>query len=280
MRLISSAWTVIIIAISLSLAIVAYAFFYKYRPMETEIAYSNDLAQKLEDQAALQGKAQKRVEKAIQLVNEASRDWVEIVATRTPPTSVAAGGINLAVDPYTLLADTVTFRNNIQRAVNAQILKGGVKLVDPGPYIPGPTDFDSTGGLLSSFYNYPDYKFPILIYNLGTIRVSGTYEQIMANVEAYKTMPHYLAVTDGLRIDGTSPNLIGTYQLTIVGFIQTKKLPGPVPEGEAQAGSASLAGMRGGAMGRGMGGPGMPGMPPGLMGPGGPGGMRGPGGGK
>ena len=45
--------------------------------------------------------------------------------------------------------------------------------------------------------------------------------QIMANVRAYKSMPRYLAVADGLAISGTSPNLTGTYNLSIVGFIRT-----------------------------------------------------------
>jgi hypothetical protein len=116
--------------------------------------------------------------------------------------------------------------------------------------------------VLDAFYNYQSFNFPIVIENLGTIRVQGTYDQIIANVRAYKSMPHYLAVTDGLRIDGTSPYLVGTYQLTVVGFIRGTKIWGAVPEG---ATTASVGGGRAG-------------LPPGMGGFGGPGGPRGPGG--
>ena len=123
--------------------------------------------------------------------------------------------------------------------------------------------------LLASFFNYPAIPFPVVIFDFGTITVQGTYRQIMDHVRAYKNMPNYLAVTDGLRIDGTSPNLTGTYNLSIVGFIRAKKIAPAVNEGVA-SGSTGAAG----------GGFGASGPPPG-MGPGGigPGGVRGGGGG-
>ena len=80
-------------------------------------------------------------------------------------------------------------------------------------------------------------------------------------------MPNYLAVADGLRLDGTSPNLTGTYNLTIVGFMRTKSLAPDVPEGAAVAST----GMQG------MGGTGMSGIPPSGM-PAGIGTRGGPGG--
>ena len=86
----------------------------------------------------------------------------------------------------------------------------------------------------------------------------------MDNVRAYKTMPHYLAVADGLRIDGTSPNLTGTYNLTIVGFIRAKKIAPAVNEGAAAAATGGFGGTGGF--------PGGPGGPGGFGGPGGPGG--------
>lgn len=223
--------------------------------------------QDLTDVVNQKKKAEERVATATRLVNEQADLWNVIAASHTPPGDVKQGGINLAVNAWQLSVDTRKFRNNVQRALNAQLVKGGVK-VPNGPYIPGPSENDPVGGLLASYYNYPAISFPVVIYDLGTVTVTGTYAQIMKNVREWKNMPGYLAVTDGLRIDGTAPHMTGTYQLTLVGFIRGKEVFPSVPEG---AGGASAGAGRGAGM------PGMPsiggaGMPPGMPGmPGAPG---------
>jgi hypothetical protein len=275
----TSSWTIIIMAFSLSLALLSYVFFYKYRPALTEIAYAKDLADKQEQVANDLPKAKKNVEKAIAIVNEKTALWNKYVATRTPPTSVAAGGIDLTVSPLELVTDTYKFRDSIQKAVNAQVKAGGVKVLEPGPYVPAQIDPNYTGNLLSSFYHFPDFDFPVVLFDFGTVRVQGTYDQIMANVRSYKSMPHYLAVTDGLRIDGTSPHLIGTYQLSIVGFIRGTKIHAAIPEantGSSGTGASGFPAGMPGMGGAGRGGPPMgsfPGMPGGMGGA--PGGMPG-----
>jgi hypothetical protein len=249
MKFINSGWTVIIVTISLCLALVVYFLTHEYKPNNDLTAYANDLASKEQTESNKMPQAKKKVQTSIELVDQAAVAWNQYVVTRTVPTSVAAGGIDISVDPYRLVTDTVAYRNSLQTAVNAQVQKGGVKLVDPVPTIAGLTDFDTTGGVLSTFYNYPAFKYPVIILNLGTIRVQGTYDQIMANLRAYKTMPHYLAVTDGLRLDGTSPNLIGSYQLSILGFVRGNKIWGPVPWEAAGGGAAKFGGF-GGKLGR------------------------------
>jgi hypothetical protein len=266
MKLINSVWTVVIMGVAASLIVLCLAFFKWVKPDATQAGYEKAYADQLSAEGDKLPAAKKRVEKAIKMVNERATIWNRYVGPRTLPDSLGEGGINLDENPYQLAVDTLKFRNNVQRAVNAQIVKGGIKLVGSGPYVPGPTDTNSVGGLLASYYNYPTIKFPVVIYNLGTIVVTGTYDQIIANVKAYKTMPHYLAETDGLRISGTSPHFVGSYQLTIVGFLKAPKLFGAMPVTEASTATTGAGGGMGGAMGGPMGGMmgrgrmGMPGM--------------------
>jgi hypothetical protein len=253
MKLISSFWTVMIISVAVCLIILSYGFFHEYKPNMTQAKYDEDFAQALQDQGNKLNGAKKRKEKAIELVKEKTQAWNNYVETKTPPDNLRAGGIDISANPYKLSMDTWTFRDSVQRALNHQLKAGGVKLLTDGPVIPTPTDIDNAGGILSSFYNYPGIKFPVLIYDLGQIQVQGTYKQIMDHVRAYKTMPNYLAMADGLRLEGTSPLLTGTYNLSLVAFIRGKKVYSSLPEDT----SASSGGSgRSGGFGGGAGGPG------------------------
>jgi len=259
--------TIYIVGGSLTLAIVCFGLFMVKTPNDAESAlYETNLAE-LESEAGQQGRAQKRLDEAVALVNSRAATWRGIVATRTPTNSVNTGGINLAVNAWQLSVDTRKFRNSVQRAVNAQLRRGGVTVVN-GPLVPLINENEAASSLLTSYYNYPPLKFPVVIFNLGTVTVQGTYKQITDHVRAFATMPRYLAVADGLQITGTSPNLTGTYNLMVVGFIRSRTIAPPVREGQASAaagGSPFGGGIPGGPPG------GIPGGPPGGI-PGRPGG--------
>jgi hypothetical protein len=240
------------------------------------------MTEQYQAQANQLGKAQKRKAQAIAMVVAAAQKWEAIVKERTPPASLP-DGINLSENAYQLTVDTPKFRNAIQKAVNAQIHAGGVTILN-GPDIPSPDPNADPNSLLASFYNYPTLKSPAVIFDLGTITVQGTYKQIADNVRSWARMPHYLAVADGLRLSGTSPQLVGTYQLSIVGFIRGGVVASPL---EASAPASNTSPYSGGGPGGGMGGPGGPGGMGGRFGgPSGPGGgpppgaMRQGGGGK
>jgi hypothetical protein len=265
-----SFWTIIIMAVSVAFAILSFAILHQTLPTLKMAEEYEKYQGLLDTEIGKERRAKQRVDKAMQDVQRASDKWNGYVAVRTPATSVPEGGINLAVNPYQLSVDTQKFRNSVQRAVNAQVKKGGVRVVQ-GPQVPDPGTADDPNTLLTNYYNYTSLGFPAVIFDFGPITVEGTYEQIMANVRSYKSMPRYLAVADGLQITGTSPNLTGTYNLTIVGFIRGKNIFPPIPAGGAPA----VGGMPGGMPGMppGMPGRGGPGMPPGYPGgPGGPGG--------
>ncbi|MFQ3586143.1 MAG: hypothetical protein SNJ74_08705 [Fimbriimonadaceae bacterium] len=209
--------------------------------------------------------AQRRVRQAEELLEQKASEWRVTVARHTPPASVEQGGINLAVNAWQLTVDARRFRNNVQRAVNRQLLSGGVTVVN-GPMIPFPDE--SASSILASYFNFPSLTFPVVIFDLGAVTVRGTYSQITNHIRSWSNMPGYLAVADGLSLESFEPTasppvLTGTYNLTIVGFIRGREIFPPVPE----------IGAGGGA------GAGVPGAPPGGFGApgfGGPGGaMRG-----
>ncbi len=246
--------------IAVAVLSVGYIFYMGPNVKEAKMLDENTTA--LDDAAAKKPQATKRSAVAVQMVEQAVQKWSGVVATNTPPGSLAQGGIDLGVNGYQLIIDTRKYQDSLQTEINNQLKKGGVLVT--GPYVPRTTEAEPANSVLASFYNYPAIKYPVVILDLGQVTVQGTYEQITANVRAWSSMPRYLAVADGLALSGTSPNLTGTYNLSVVGFIRGKDIYPSVSEA-----ASSAAG--------GQGGPGGPGG--GGRGPGGPGGPGGGGGG-
>ncbi len=241
--------TIILIGVSILIMALSYGFFQHYLPNSTEAGYYNTFADQLEAEGAKLPMAEDRLRKAEELVTTKANEWRAVVATKAPLPDVNARGVNLNVDAWQLTVDTKKFRDNIQRAVNAQLVKGGVKVIGAGPQIPMPTQTASE--VLAGFYNYPAIAFPVVIFELGQVTVEGKESQIMENVRAWKNMPRYLAVTHGLSITGTSPQLRGTYSVTLVGFIRGKTIFPPVPDGPAPTGNQGGSGPSAGAGGGG-----------------------------
>lgn len=254
--------TIYTFGVSIAVIAFAYGFFQQWLPNREEAKMYDAVKEEQDGVIAQKGKADKKVADARALVATKAAQWQGFVETKTPSKDLRNGGIDISVDPYQLALDTPKFRNSVQRAINAQLKKGGVTVVN-GPFVPGLTQTDSVGGILATYYNYPAFPFPIVIYDLGTVTLRGTYKQIADNVRAWSRMPRYLAITDALAISGTSPNLQATYNLSLVGFIRGDKVFGPIPEG---AGGAATAGGPPG---------GFPGGPPGGFPGGPPGGFRG-----
>jgi len=265
-------FAILMIGITVFIACMSWGYFYKAMPNNKEVGLLNAAKDLNDTEAQKMTQAKNRVALAKKMVDAKGEAWAKIVATRTPPTDWQHGGVDLSVDPWHLSVYTPMYRNNVQRAVNEQVKKGGIKVVS-APYVPGIDPNLPVSQILPSFYNYPALKFPVVLFDFGTITVQGTYSQILANVRAYKFMPHYLAITSGLRIDGTSPNLTGTYNLSVVGFIRGKNIAPDVVEAPTSSGSGGPGGGFGGAGGPGGG---LPGGPGGRIpgGPGMPGGKR------
>ena len=225
-----SPWVVLVASIMLSTVVLSYSYFHFYDYHMKEAAMLDEQTELLKAEADKMPRAKKRVEDAQAEVAKKAAEWQAIVAVKTPPQGLPNGGIDLSVNPYQLTVDSRKFRDHIQRAVNAQVRRGGVKVVN-GPRVPDPSD--DPAQVLSSFYNYPAVPYPVVIFELGQVEVTGTYAQITQNVRSWASMPNYLAVASGLAIDGTGNTLHGTYNVALVGYIRGDKmsafLPGQMP---------------------------------------------------
>ncbi len=232
-----------IVIIGLSVLVMALGIgLSQFVPNMEEAKMQREYAEKLLAEANKQKQANDRVKKAIAKVNEIAADWQQVVAVKTPPQDVNQGGINLAVNRLQLTVDSVKFRNNVQRALNAQLRKGGVTVVT-GPRIPDPPT--SPLEIVEAYYNYPAIRFPVVVFDLGQVTVQGTFDQILEHVRSWSQMPNYLAVTDGLALTGTAPLLTGTYNLSIVGYVRGDKI-GPVTQEAGGTGAAPAGGPPGG----------------------------------
>lgn len=231
--------TIFLICLSVSLIALSYAFFREWMPNSTEAGYYRENAEALAAEANKMPEAQKRVQTAIQMVNEVAAKWQGVVEKKTPAPSLDRGGIDLSQNRWQLTVDARSFRNNIQRAVNAQLRRGGVTIV-AGPQIPFPSE--NATNIVETFFNFPSLPFPVVMFDLGTVTVRGTYDQINAHVRAWSSMPNYLAVADGLVLEGTTPVMLANYNLSIVGFIRGDEIYPPVPEGAAAGGGGGGGG--------------------------------------
>jgi hypothetical protein len=237
--------TIILIGFSFAAIILVFALCRYWIPKQEETKMLVDNYNLHVAEIGKKKQVVKKKENAIKAVQEAERRWASFVDTHTPLDVTPSGGININVNAYQLLLDTKRFRNSVQRALNAQIKSGGVRVLEC-PRIPGVTDDEAPNSILASYYNYPAVPFPVVIYDLGQVRVQGTYEQICANVRAWKNMPRYLAVTHNLAITGTAPTLTATYDLSMVGYVRYDGVYAPVPDGGAPAGGAGGGAAAGG----------------------------------
>lgn len=232
--------TVVIIGIMLGVISLCYAYFWEYGPNNEEAAYNETLAQQYADRGAMLKKSQLRLEEAKKLVSERVKAWQAIVAVKTPPASFEQGGVDLNVDSWDLTVLAKKYRNSLQTAVNKQVQIG----VKPGNVIFGPVipeTEDDASTIVANYFNYPAFNFPVVMFT-SNVQVRGTYSEIMANVRAWKNMPNYIAVADGLTLQGTSPILTGNYTVTILGYIRGKTIFMPMP----QAGSSGTNPLGGG----------------------------------
>jgi hypothetical protein len=229
--------TVILLGISVAIIVLSWSYFWHYAPDVEDAKYQTSLAQALHKNAATAQKGEQRKENAQKQVAAAFDAWRAIISNHTPPTSLAAGGINLDVNTYYLPVYAHQYRNSLQLAVNKQVKIGGVKVVN-GPTIPDPGD--SGPDIVANFFNYPAIPFPIVIFDLGQITVQGSYQQIKANVLGWANMPNYFAVADGLALNGTSPTLTGTYSVSMIGYLRGKKIYPGLPTQAAQESVADI----------------------------------------
>ena len=212
-----SAWVWITVGFFVGGSILGYVYFQHYKPDMIETENLNNYAEKLQREADKADQAQLRVDKAVEEVERLARVWNDVVEAKIENVDHFP---DLTPDPFQLVVNAPSYRNRVQRAVNRQVKSGGVTVVQ-GPLVEFPS---GEPGVMASYYNFGASRlpFPVVVYELGTVTIRGSMDQIMANVESWSDMPDYFAVADGLAVTGTDNDLTATYNVVILGY-----LPGP-----------------------------------------------------
>jgi hypothetical protein len=218
---------IISVGLGLSIVVLAYGYFHHFAPNSTEASYYQEYISKLQEESAKLPLANRRVKTAQKMVEDITSQWQQIVLKKTPPASVEKGGIQLTKNRWQLTVDARKFRDSLQEALNEQLKKGGVTVIQ-GPQIPFPPATASQ--IIETYFNYPATPFPVAIFDLGTIIIRGKLEQIAKHILEWNNFPNYMAVTEGLKLRGTSPNIIATYNLAIVAYIRGENVAPQVPE--------------------------------------------------
>jgi hypothetical protein len=221
--------TYVIVGVILMLTTFLGFYFLKIRPEQEEIGYWMDKNQKLDQIISEPSKqaAVDRVRDALTKVSDAQSTWKLIAARRTP----SVGAMNLTPQRWQVVVNARRWHGQVEQDLRHWINHGGVRLVSPagGLQVPFPTD--KPNELVQYYFNYPAFPFPIAIWDLGPITVSGSYDRIISHVKSWSAIPHYIAEVRGLSLTGTGNQLQSTYGLTVVAYINTDYVSGGPAEG-------------------------------------------------
>lgn len=220
--------TYVVTGVVLMLMIFFGFFFLKIRPELQEAQWYAEKSDELEViiSPASRQAAVDRVRNAKQRVQDAEVQWKQASSWRTP----SAGTLNLTPNRWQLVVNARRWHTKAENDLNRWVRRGGVTLVSP-PRLLVPYPTDQPNELIQYYFNYPALPFPVAIWDVGTVTVSGTWDQIMSNVRSWSLIPGYIASVRGLSITGTGNRLTGTYGLTVVVYVNTPYVSGGPMEG-------------------------------------------------
>ncbi|MEO7453602.1 MAG: hypothetical protein ABIV13_02430 [Fimbriimonadales bacterium] len=245
-----SALTYVIVGVVLMAMIFGGFWFLKIRREKEEIGYYAKKSAELDviNSQDSQNRAVERVRNAMQQVRDAEVAWKQVTSWRTP----AAGTFNMTPNRWQLVVNTRRWHGRAEADLNRWVRRNGVTMTSPARLlVPYPTD--QPNDLVQFYFNYPALPFPVAIWDMGTITVQGTWDQIMQNVRSWSTIPGYIASVRGLSITGTGSRLQGTYGLTVVVYVNTPYVSGGPGEngGVPQLGGATQGNVGGNQQGSG-----------------------------
>ena len=215
--------TIVIVGVAFMAMIFLGFWFLKINPERQEIHYFSDKSSELDGIISESSKkaAVERVREARQKVRDAEVAWKQVTSWRTP----SAGTINMTPNRWQLVVNTRRWHSKAEADLNRWARRGGVTLVTPARLlVPYPTD--QPNDLVQYYFNYPALPFPVAIWDMGTVTVQGTWDQIMTNVRGWSQIPGYIASVRGLSLSGTGSRLTGTYGLTVVVYVNTPYVSG------------------------------------------------------
>jgi hypothetical protein len=233
--------------IVVSILIAVGFYFLMIKPDSAALDLQNQRNEELQAVVDSRSRAQERVDTANEEQRKVMREWARYIARKSPPKST----INLDQDRWRLTTQFRTFRTKLSDDLASFMRKSGVEVLAP-PTVP---DFgDNPNKLVTDYFHYGTLKFPCAVLSCGTVSVRGTFERILRHVERWNDLPNYIALADGLTLQGTSPNLIGTYNLLVIVYprgehINADAVPWITGAGEAAGMGAmpGVGGMPGGA---------------------------------
>lgn len=232
----------VVVGFVLMLMIFTGFYFLKIRPELAEVNMYADKSQELNGiiSKPSQDKAVERVREAMSMVRDAEVQWKQVASWRTP----SFGTLNMTPNRWQLVVNTRRWHGKAEADLNRWARRGGVTVVSPARLlVPYPTD--QPNDLVQFYFNYPALPFPVAIWDIGTVTVQGTWDQIMQNVRSWSLIPGYIVSVRGLSVTGTGSRLTGTYALTAVVYVNTPYVSGGPAEGGAVpqlGGDAAAAG--------------------------------------
>ena len=252
--------TYVVVGVVLAASIFLGFWFMKIAPGRQEIAYWSDHNAKLDEIISEPSKraAAERVRQALSMVRDAETSWKLIAQRRTP----SSGQMNLVPHRWQNVVNARRWHGRVEADLRKWMSQSSVRLVDP-PLLMIPFPTDQPNQLVQYYFNYPAFPFPIGIWDLGTVTVEGTYDQITNHVRNWSNIPNYIASVRGLSLQGTGNRLRGTYGLTLIAYVNTEYISGgpgaggTVPDlnGEGDSGTMTRQGGGGPTGGGGGGGP-------------------------
>jgi len=222
-----SATSIRVAYISFSFTLMSFVYFMHYAPSTETLSQYENYINQLELQRMRLPAAKKRIKKTLDEIKTTSDKWESIIKLKTPPLSLIDGGIDLSVNRWQLTVNARKFRDNAQELINNHMKSRNIKVIS-GPLIPTPTSEASK--IVEDYFNYPAIPFPVVIFDLGEISVQGNTEQIESHIKSWNNLPRFMALTHNLKLSGTSPKILATYDLSIIGYIRGNEISSYVPE--------------------------------------------------
>jgi hypothetical protein len=228
-------------------------YFLSIQPNSQALAIQQKHNADLQGVVAKMPMAEKRVQDAKDEQALVTRGWADYIIRKSPPTST----INLAQNRWKISTQYQTFITKLTLDVTNHIRKTGVT-IQKGPGVPPTTDNPNI--LISDVFHFgKGLSYPCAVYPFKGIEVRGTFDKILKHFESWNKFPNYIALADGLKLSGTSPNLVGTYDLTVLVFPRGDSINGEQVNWLGDSGQDQS----GGGFAGGPGGPGGPAATPG-----------------
>ncbi|MDW8106739.1 MAG: hypothetical protein RMK45_04570 [Armatimonadota bacterium] len=237
------------IGLTLTIVVAAAIFLLGIRPALQNIAYYRENIQQLEAKVAQIPRAQRLVQRAQERVRQAERDLARIERTKMPKNTIDLSDRLKAWMQYPDMVREIGIKLRVWPE------RTGVQRLYEVNLPPPPNDPNAIPTLA-------------LVFPIGQVQVrAASFESLLNHVRKWNEVPNLVVLVDGLAIQGMSPELYGSYTLTVFVYPRLSKgQVGPnVPSSPQQAtgttpalgGFGAGVGMPGGPGAGGFGGPGI-----------------------